>query len=386
MPSPMIYLNNAATSWPKPPSVLDAVRESLETPIFGSGRTSGCQGTDYVSLARSKIASFFQVKNSESIVFTHNATDSLNILIAGFIKKHPHCHVVATELDHNSVLRPLHEYAKDGQISLSLSEFENGKVSLSCIENVLQKDTKLVVLSHASNVLGSIQNVELIAKRLAEDGIFFLVDGAQTAGHIPIDLSKIGASAFVFTGHKGLLGLPGTGGFYLSNPEEIAPTRFGGTGTNSQELFQPREMPDCFEVGTHNAVGLAALSAGISYIENIGLTSIQQKFERQIAYLVHELELEQNILIQYKTPELPVFSFNIKGISNDDVGFILARKYGIITRTGLHCAPLVHKRLDGGEGSVRLSLSCMTTDEECHATAEAIREVAAVASARVNSA
>jgi len=379
-------MNNAASSWPKPQSVLDAVQESLKLPVFGSGRTTGNQGIDYISLARDKVASFFNLDNSESIIFTHNATDSLNRIISGFIKQNPGCHVVATKLDHNSVLRPLHEYAAEGKISLSQADFKDGQVSYQEIEKCLNSKTKMVVMPHASNVLGSVQAVKEIGEKLAKEEIFFVVDGAQTAGHIPINLKNLSYGAFVFTGHKGLLGIPGVGGFYLSNPEVVAPTFFGGTGSQSRELLQPRQMPERFEAGTHNHVGLASLGAGIDYIEDIGISAIQKKSEQQITYLVHEMEKESNIVLQNKLPGVPVLSFNIANLSNDDVGFILARKYGIITRTGLHCAPLVHECLDSGEGSVRISLSCMTTDEECQLTAKAIREVASSAAARIHSA
>jgi len=387
MASPLIYMNNAASSWPKPQSVLDAVQESLKLPVFGSGRTTGSQGIDYVSLAREKVASFFHLDNPESIIFTYNATDSLNRIISGFVKKNIGCHVVATKLDHNSVLRSLHEYAAEGTITLSLADFDkDGQVSFHEIEKCLKPETKMVVMSHASNVIGSVQAVKEIGTKLAKEGIFFVVDGAQTAGHIPINLKNMGCGAFVFTGHKGLLGIPGVGGFYLSNPEVVAPTFFGGTGSQSRELLQPRQMPERFEAGTHNHVGLASLAAGIDYIEDIGISAIQKKSEYQIAYLVHEMEKESNIVIQNKSPGVPVLSFNISHLSNDDVGFILARKYGIITRTGLHCAPLVHESLDNSEGSVRISLSCMTTDEECQLTAKAIRGVASSAAARIHSA
>lgn len=386
MASPLIYMNNAASSWPKPQSVLDAVQESLKLPVFGSGRTTGSQGIDYVSLAREKVASFFHLDNPDSIIFTHNATDSLNRIISGFIKKNPGCHVVATKLDHNSVLRPLHEYATEGKITLSLAEFKDAQVSFHEIEKYLKPETKMVVMPHASNILGSVQAVKEIGTKLAKEGIFFVVDGAQTAGHIPINLKDIGCGAFVFTGHKGLLGIPGVGGYYLSNPDVVAPTFFGGTGSQSRDLLQPRQMPERFEAGTHNHVGLASLVAGIGYIEDIGVSVIQKKSEQQIAYLVHEMEKESNIILQNKLPDVPVLSFNVANLSNDDVGFILARKYGIITRTGLHCAPLVHECLDNGEGSVRISLSCMTTDEECQLAAKAIREVASSAVARIHSA
>ncbi|HJJ48687.1 MAG TPA: aminotransferase class V-fold PLP-dependent enzyme [Methanocorpusculum sp.] len=372
---PVIYLNNAATTWPKPDSVSEAVTESLQMPPFGTSRTAAAQGRDYISEAREKTGALFHA-NPESVCFTHNATDALNILIAGFIRAHPNCHAVTTELDHNSVLRPLHEFARAGACSLSIAKQSGGKITPEAVLDVLTEDTKLLVMSHASNVLGSVQNIAEIAKICHERGIFVIADGAQTAGHMPIDFTRLGADAYVFTGHKALFGIPGTGGFILSNPDEIAPVRFGGTGSRSKELYQPEEMPDKYETGTQNFTGLAALCAGIDYIQSRGPASIHEQGLRQSATLIARLKEEENIEIHYECPEVPVISCNIRGFGNDDVGFILARRYGVICRTGLHCAPLVHNTVDGGAGSVRLSLSALTTEEEITAAADALGEIA----------
>ena len=374
--TPIIYLNNAATTWPKPPEVLEAVGQSLALPVFGSGRTTGSQGEDYITLAREALADLLAADPPEHVVFTQNATDSLNILIQGFLAEEAGCHVITTELDHNSVLRPLHELERQGSIRLTVLPFENGAVRPDAVETAVTPDTRLMVTTHGSNVLGSVQDVAGIGEILHDRGVYFIVDGAQTAGHIPVDLRKLPVDAYVFTGHKGLLGIPGTGGFYLQDPDAIAPTRYGGTGTDSFSLFQPREMPERFEVGTHNYPGLAALAAGANYIASIGVETIAEKAERQTAFLIGELKQESNITVYNESPALPIVSFNIHGMENDDVGFILARAYGIVARTGLHCAPLVHRAIDGGRGSVRLSLSWFTTDEECRTAAKAVGEIA----------
>jgi selenocysteine lyase/cysteine desulfurase len=243
-----------------------------------------------------------------------------------------------------------------------------------------------MVTAHGSNVLGSVQDISGIGEILHDHDIFFIVDGAQTAGHIPVDLKDLPADAYVFTGHKGLFGIPGTGGFYLRDPESIAPVRYGGTGTDSFSLYQPREMPERFETGTHNYPGLAALAAGANYIASVGVEAIAEKAERQTAFLVRELKEEPNVTVYNESPVLPSVSFNIDGVENDDVGFILARAYGIVARTGLHCAPLVHRAIDGGRGSVRLSLSWLTTDEECRIAARAVKEIARDAHSSVGSA
>ncbi|MDV0443562.1 aminotransferase class V-fold PLP-dependent enzyme [Methanorbis rubei] len=386
-PKPLIYLNNAATSWPKPPEVLKAMTDALSLPVFGSGRTTGTQGKDYVTLAREKVSGFLGTKNPENIIFTENATASLNMLIAGFLAgRQDTCRVLTTALDHNSVLRPLHEYQQANRIKLNILPFTGGAVSPKTVEDALTPDTKLMVMTHGSNVLGSVQNIQAIGEALQDHGVFFIVDGAQTAGHIPISLSNLPIDAFVFTGHKGLLGVSGTGGFYLKNPDEVAPTKFGGTGTNSQSLLHPRTMPEKFEAGTHNYPGLAALAAGVAFVERKGVAAIQDQAKKQTSSIIKVLAKEENIIIHNHHPDLPVISLNIRDVPNDDVGFILARAYNIIVRTGLHCAPLVHKILDDGQGSVRLSLSCFTTDEECRTAAEAILEVAENANSKIRSA
>lgn len=385
---PILYLNNAATTWPKPPAVLEAVRRSLALPVFGSGRTTGSQGEDYVTLARESVADLLGCDPPEHVVFTQNATDSLTLLILGFLARHRErgCHVLTTELDHNSVLRPLHELERQGRIRLTVLPFEDdGAVSPEQVAAAITPDTRLMVTTHGSNVLGSTQDIQRIGEVLHDHGIFFIVDGAQTAGHLPISLENLPVDAYAFTGHKGLFGIAGTGGFYLRDPDAIAPVRCGGTGTDSFSLFQPREMPERFEAGTQNYPGLAALAAGVNTIASIGVATIAEKAERQTAFLVRELKEEPNITVYNESPVLPIVSFNIQGLENDDVGFILARAYRIIARTGLHCAPLLHRAIDGGEGSVRLSLSWFTTDDECRIAARSIKEIAKNADSSVSS-
>jgi len=384
---PLIYLNNAATSWPKPPGVMEAIAQSLSLPVFGSGRTTGTQGEDYITRARESLSALLGADTPENLVFTHNATDSLNILISGFLAGiKGECHVLTTALDHNSVLRPLYEYDQQHRICLDIIPFEGCSIRPEAAEAAIRPDTRLMVMTHGSNVLGSVQDIRAIGNILHDHGIYFIVDGAQTAGHIPVGLRDLPVDAFVFTGHKGLLGVPGTGGFFLRDPEAIAPVRFGGTGTDSFSLLHPRGMPERFEIGTHNYPGLAALAAGVEFIRATGMESIMEKAERQTAFLIRQLKEESNITIYNEHPDLPIIAFNIRGLQNDDVGFMLARGFNIIARTGLHCAPLVHRAIDGGEGCVRLSLSWNTTDEECRIAAEAIRRIAGNADSTVGQA
>ncbi|HJJ54574.1 MAG TPA: aminotransferase class V-fold PLP-dependent enzyme [Methanocorpusculum sp.] len=373
---PLIYCNNAATTWPKPQQVKDALLESLNLPAYGSGRTAGTEGTDYISQTRASLGRLLHCPD-EQICFSHNATDALNILIAGFLANHQGCHVLTTELDHNSVLRPLHEFQTQKKCTYSAMPFdkETGKIDADTIDEYLTAETKLAVLTHASNVLGTVQDIEKMTKILHDHGVFVIVDGSQSAGHIPIDLQNLGADAFVFTGHKGLFGIPGTGGFWIRDYEQVEPTKYGGTGSFSEDLMHPRSMPDRFETGTQNYTGLAALAAGISFVAEQTVETIHEQGQRQSAQLIRRLKDCNGIAIHQDSPDLPIISLTVDGVSSDDLGFILSRKYHIITRSGLHCGPLVHRRLENKDGSLRLSLSAFTTDAECDAVCSAFEEM-----------
>ena len=383
---PLIYLNNAATTWPKPTEVLQEVAECLRLPLHEPGRTTGNGSMDYPSAAREALAAFFHSGPPEHFVFTQNATDSLNLLIHGFAKKSGvPFHAITTELEHNSLLRPLTALEQDRHIRLTVVPFAHNSVNLAAIKKAICEDTRLVVMTHGSNVLGSVQDIRPIAEYLHANDIFFVVDGAQTAGHIPVDLSDIPVGAFVFTGHKALFGIPGIGGFYITEPNAIAIIRQGGTGTDSLTLTHPFEMPMRFETGTHNYPGIASLHAGIRFITSTGQETIEKKNTDLTRSFIRELKNIRGITIYNENPDLPVVSFNITGIDNHEVGFILARAYNVITRTGLHCAPLVHECIDGGKGCIRASFSYFNTRDECSAAAKAVREVAESADSQVRS-
>jgi cysteine desulfurase family protein len=382
----LIYLNNAATTWPKPPEVLEEVAHCLRQPLHEPGRTTGNGSVDYPSAARETLAAFFHAGPPEDYIFTQNATDALNLLIHGLVKKTGvPFHAITTELDHNSVLRPLTTLEQEGAISLSVAPFTDNTISLTAIKKAICPETRLVVMTHGSNVLGSVQDIKPIAEYLNANDIFFIVDGAQTAGHLPIDLSAMPVDAFVFTGHKALFGIPGIGGFFIRDPDAIAVTRQGGTGTDSRVLTHPSDMPMRFESGTPNYPGIASLCAGIRFISSTGLETIGKKNNDLTRLFIRELENKPGITIYNNAPDLPVVSFNISGFDNHDAGFILARAYNMITRTGLHCAPLVHERIDGGKGCIRASLSWFTTHDEVITAATAIREVAESADSQVRS-
>jgi len=377
---PLIYLNNAATTWPKPAEVLEEVADCMRLPLHEPGRTTGNGSVDYPSAARDALAAFFRAGPPENIVFTQNATDALNLLIHGFAKKAGRpFHVITTELEHNSVLRPLTALEQEKKINLSVVPFRNTTVDLAAIRNAISPQPRLVVMTHGSNVLGSVQDIRPIAEYLNANDIFFIVDGAQSAGRFPINLSDIPVSAFVFTGHKALFGIPGIGGFFIREPDAIAITRQGGTGTDSQTLTHPFGMPMRFEAGTHNYPGIASLCAGIRFITTTGQAAIEKKNRDLTCVFIRELKQIRGITLYNKNPDLPVVSFDITGIDNHDAGFILARAYNIVTRTGLHCAPLVHKRINSGKGCIRVSFSYFNSREDCRTAADAICEVAASA-------
>jgi cysteine desulfurase family protein len=381
---PLIYFNNAATTWPKPAGVLEEVAHCLRQPIHEPGRTTGNGSRDYPSAAREALAELFHAGPPEHFIFTQNATDSLNLLIHGFAKKSgTPFHAITTTLEHNSVLRPLTALEQDKRIRLSVVPFSGTCVNLAAIKKAVTEDTRLVVMIHGSNVLGSVQDIRPIAEYLHANDIFFIVDGAQTAGHIPVDLTDIPVGAFVFTGHKALFGIPGIGGFFIADPDAVAITRQGGTGTDSRSLNHPGEMPVRFEAGTPNYPGIASLWAGIRFITETGLETIGRKNTELTRYFIRELKTIPGITIYNEHPDLPVVAFDITGIDNHEAGFILARAYNVITRTGLHCAPLVHERIDGGNGCIRASFSYFNTRDECTAAVEAISEVAASADTQV---
>jgi len=384
--SPLIYLNNAATTWPKPIEVLEEVAQCLRKPLYEPGRTTGNGSIDYPSAAREALAAFFHSGPPEHFVFTQNATDSLNLLIHGFAKKTGMpFHAITTDLEHNSVLRPLTSLEQDRTIRLTVVPFTDNTVNLAAIKKAICEETRLVVMTHGSNVLGSVQDIRPIAEYLHANGIFFIVDGAQTAGHIPLVFSDIPVGAFVFTGHKALFGIPGIGGFFISEPGAIAIIRQGGTGTDSRTFTHPFDMPMRFEAGTHNYPGIASLYAGIRFIMSTGQEAIERKNTDLTRCFIRELKKVQGITIYNEHPDLPVVSFDIEGIDNHEAGFILARAYSVITRTGLHCAPLVHERIDGGKGCIRASFSYFNTRDECLAAAEAVGEVAESADSHVRS-
>lgn len=358
-----IYLDNGATSYPKPQSVYDIISNYMTKIGSNVGRgasSSSLMGNKIIYEARESIAEFFNFPKAENVIFTHNITYALNMLIKGSVKKN--WHVITSVMDHNSSLRVLSNLAKEGFIELDIiNASKEGFINTVELEEKIKDNTKLIVLSHASNVVGSIQPLEYLGKLCKEKNIFFIIDSAQSAGVIDVDFQKLNCNALAFTGHKSLLGPQGTGGFLIDDEfnQICSPLIEGGTGSLSSDVFQPTFMPDKFESGTMNAPGIAGLLNGINFIKKEGLNAIKDHEMYLTKVFLEELLNMKDITIYGSTNcenRTASVSLNSNKMDNSELGFILDSEYGIITRTGLHCAPLAHKAVGSyPNGSIRFS-------------------------------
>lgn len=377
------YLDNAATSWPKPEGVLAAMdRYHRELGVAaGRGATRAASEVDAtIARCRLRAAQFFNAESSDRIIFTFNGTDSLNVAIHGALK--PGDHVVASTLEHNSVLRPLSELRRRIGIETTFIEPEaNGRVEPSKFHNALRPNTKLVALLHASNVTGVVQPIDDVGAIARQAGALMLVDAAQAAGHLPIDVRSSPIDLLACPGHKGLLGPLGTGLLYLRPgiEQDVASLRQGGTGSLSEDDHQPERLPDKYESGNHNAPGLFGLEAALGWLEQHNLTELRRQ----------ELALRRRLIgalggvssVQLFAAELPdefvvgVLNFVIDGFDPQEVAAILDHDFQIQVRSGLHCAPGAHRNqgtLSDG-GTVRASFGPSTTNDDVDRLAAALR-------------
>ncbi len=377
----LVYLDNAATTFPKPPEVL---REALETYArIGASPGRGnhdlaAQAGAFVDEARARVARFFGAPDPTRVIFAANASDALNTAIFGLVR--PGDHVVATRLDHNSVLRPLHHLAERGTITWDLAPFDGrGFVDPDAVATLLRPNTRLVVMCHASNVLGTLQPVEEIARRCAAQGVPLVVDAAQSAGQVPIDMAAMGVAGLAFTGHKALYGPSGIGGLVLMPDLDVDTTRFGGTGMDSASLVHSQAYPLRLELGTLNLLGVIGLRLGMDFVERMGLDEIHRREMALAARLRDGLAAIPNVTLYCADDlagHLPVLTANVAGIHPQDVGAILDGDFGIAVRVGVHCAPLVHRDLGTIErGAVRFSLGAFTTAEEIDLAIEAMNAI-----------
>lgn len=365
----MIYFDNAATSFPKPESVYKVVddffRETAANPGRGGHRLS-VEAGQVVMNARRKLAELFNVGDPSRIVFTSNTTEALNLAIKGLLSSGDH--VVTSSVEHNSVVRPLRALEDAGIEVTKVRASQIGLVDPEDVRSAMTPQTRLIVLTHASNVAGTIQPIAQIGKMARERGVTFLVDAAQTAGILPIDVEADNIDLLAFPGHKSLYGPPGTGGLYIKRGIELRPLCEGGTGTESELDVQPAGLPERFESGTLNSIGIAGLSAGVGFVLETGLAKIR----------AHELILTEQVLSGLQAiPEVFIYgpgsaigrvstiSFNIEGWEPSEVAAVLDESFGIAVRAGLHCAPDAHRTIGTFPGgSVRVSPGFFNTLEE----------------------
>jgi len=380
----MIYLDNAATTFPKPREVLQRMIDLYAAKGVSPGRGAyDCaqEADELVYGVRKRLCLFFGGDDPDRVIFASNATDALNLVIQGAVK--PGGHVVSSQLEHNSVLRPLQHLRESGRIDYDLIPFDGqGFVDPDDVSRAIRPQTQLVVLTHASNVLGTIQPIEEIGAVCRRHGVPLILDAAQSAGVVPIDISTWGVSALAFTGHKSLLGPTGIGGLVLRRDFDIQSTRFGGTGIDSQDLFHTQTYPHRLEAGTLNILGIIGLSAALDYLAAQGMEAILQK-ERALARKLWEglAELKRVKLYggAFWDRRVGVVLSNIEDMLPADVGAILDGDFNIATRVGLHCAPLVHRSLGTGRaGGVRFSVGPFNTPEEIDRACEAMEKIARI--------
>ena len=383
----MIYLDTAATSLIKPPQVYEWAERAMRTCANPgrSGHRPALEAGRMVYETREKAAAFFGVSDPDRVIFTSNATDSLNLAIQGMVR--PGGHVIVTSMEHNSVLRPVQTLADAGEIRMKVvwGDPVGGRVTVEDIEAALRPETCLVVCTHASNVTGTRMPAERIAGLCREKGVPFLLDASQTAGAYPIDMEKWGVDLLACPGHKGLLGLPGTGLLCLGPGVRPALLKQGGTGSFSEELRQPELLPDRYESGTLNTVGIASLGAGLDWLTEYGVDRLRLREEQLCARLLAGLNEIPGVRVYGPgdaAQRAAVVLFNIAGLDCSEVSFRLDREYGICTRSGLHCAPLAHQTVRSFPvGGVRMSMGPFTTEEEIDAALTAISALAAGTSA-----
>jgi cysteine desulfurase family protein len=372
----MIYLDNAATSYPKPSVVYEEVLNCMKNYCANPGRSShdmSVKAALKILETREEICGLFNIQSPFNIIFTSNATEALNIGIKGALKIGDH--VISSVIEHNSVLRPLYSLSEMGVDVTLLGVDKAGYINIKDIKEALRRNTKLIIINHASNVLGSIQDIKSIGELAKANGIWFMVDASQSAGITQIDVEEECIDLLAFPGHKGLLGPQGTGGLFIRDGIKLKNFKEGGTGSNSNFMVQPDFLPDKFESGTLNTPGIAGLCEGIKFIKKVGITCIEEHEAMLLSYFLEELvKLSYVKIYGIKSVEnrSAVISFNIKGIDASHVGEMLNEE-GIAVRTGYHCAPLIHEVIGtDGTGTVRVSPGYFNTIQEIEMLVEAI--------------
>ncbi|AWK50272.1 cysteine desulfurase [Clostridium beijerinckii] len=378
-----VYLDNSSTTFPKPKQVVDSMYNYMLNIGGNAGRgnySNSLQSNRYLYDAREIICDFFGYDSPSNVIFTSNVTISLNILIKGILK--PGDHVITSSMEHNSVIRPLFSCKEQLQIKLDILKANPfGFVNINDLKSKINCKTKLVIITQASNVTGSIQDIQGIGKMCNDNNIFFIVDSSQGAGVLDLNMKDVKANAIAFTGHKSLLGPQGIGGFILDSKFNSCCSSLlqGGTGSLSSSLKQPDFLPDKFECGTHNLPGIVGLAEGIKYINSIGLNTIYEHNNYLIKYLLNGLLSIDGITVYGDlSGEMltTCISINIDSLDSSEVGYNLECN-GIKTRCGLHCAPLAHRTIGSyPNGTVRLSISYFTSKEEIDYTLLILNKIA----------
>ena len=371
------YLDNAATSWPKSPQVIAAMQQYLCECGGSPGRAGhgkSLTSSRMVYDTRDQLATLFNAPSTDRVVFAKNATEALNVILFGSLN--PGDHVVTSSMEHNAVMRPLRQLETCG-VNLSVAACDaQGRLDRDAVRRLLTPKTRLILINHASNVTGTIQPIAEIGSLAREAGVRFAVDAAQTAGVCPLDMQQNAIDFLAFTGHKSLGGPQGTGGLALGPDVDLRPLIFGGTGSASESELQPEFLPDKLESGTLNAIGLAGLGAALADLNAFVVGNVLQHEQKLLRRFREGLrELPQILVYGPADPaeSVGVLSLNVAGISCDEVGVRLEQQFGILTRTGLHCAPAAHRSIGTlAKGTVRFSVSRFTTEAEIDAALAAL--------------
>lgn len=376
----MIYMDNAATTMHKPQAVIDAVIAAMSS-MGNAGRganEASLSASRVIYDTRDKLCQFFGAENPRQIVFTNNSTESLNIAIKGLLN--PGDHVITTMLEHNSVLRPLYEMEKKGVKLTIIRSNEKGTFDLKDMEDAICPETKMVICTNGSNLTGNYIDIEKVGEMAHKHGLLFVVDASQTAGVFPIDVQRMQIDVLCFTGHKGLLGPQGIGGMYVREGLAVRPLKCGGSGVQTYSKTHPAEMPTALEAGTLNGHGIAGLGAAVDYLNETGIDVVREKEQRLMRKFYEGVKEIPDVKVygDFSTfDRCAIVALNIGDIDSSEVSDALLTEYGISTRPGGHCAPLMHEALGTVEqGAVRFSFSHYNTDEEVDAAIAAVRELA----------
>ena len=377
--SPPIYLDNAATSFPKPPEVVAAMHRLIREISLSPGRSAhrfSLAASRVIFEARELVADLFGCPDSSRVVFTSNVTEALNVGIFGLLA--PGDQVLTTGMEHNSVMRPLRHLEKTRGIVLTILPTDSaGAIDPDDIPKRLHKKTRLIIINHVSNVTGAVADLSAIGAR--KGGALLMVDAAQSAGVFPLEMEAMGIDFLAFTGHKGLFGPTGTGGFLLRPGLAVPPLKMGGTGSNSELEEQPQLMPDCYESGTPNTLGIGGLAAGLAFIKRTGRETIRSREEHLARLLLEGLSRIEGVTVYGPTATAArgtAVSLTMAGRSVADLAFLLDRNYGIMARAGLHCAPAAHRSIGTfPHGNLRLSPGFFNTEAEIQSVLSALEQI-----------